>query len=77
MTSTENPAIKIGDRVRFRRGSRAWIFHGVEPDMRGNVVEVYADAHAKGAYKVDVSFSGLKELKRGIDVAELEVVGWG
>jgi len=69
--------MKVGDRVRFRVGTKAGIFNGVEPEARGTVVEVYSNAQAKGAYKVDVSFAGSKEINRAIDVAELDIVRRG
>ena len=66
--------MKMGDRVRFRRESKAWIHYGLEPDARGVVVEVYRDAEARGGHKVDVRFPGTRELERGIDTEELEVL---
>jgi hypothetical protein len=67
--------MKVGDLVRFRKESRAWISYDLEPDAKGRVFEIYANAQAKGAYKVDVTFPGASVLKRAIDITELEIIG--
>jgi len=67
--------MKVGDLVRFRKESKAWMSYDMEPDARGLVIEVYANVQVKGAHKVDVSFPGMGVLKRAIDISELEIVG--
>jgi hypothetical protein len=67
--------MKVGDLVRFRKESRAWVSYDMEPDAKGRVIEVYTNVQVKGAHKVDVSFPGTSALKRAIDVTELEIVG--
>jgi hypothetical protein len=69
--------MKVGDLVRFRKESRAWMSYDVQPDAKGRVFEVYANAQAKGAYKVDVTFPGASVLTRAIDISELEIIGRG
>jgi hypothetical protein len=66
--------MKVGDRVKFRRQSKAWMHYGLEPEAKGYVVEVYQDAEAKGGHKIDVRFPGMLEPERGIDAEELEVL---
>ena len=66
--------MKVGDRVKFRRGSTAWKQYGLEPDAKGYVVEIYRDPEARSECKVDAKFPGTHEPERGIDADELEVV---
>ena len=66
--------MKTGDSVKFRRESKAWMHYGLEPGARGVVVKMYGDADARGGRKVDVSFPGVPEPERGIDIEELEVL---
>lgn len=67
--------MKIGDRVRFRKELRAWQRHGLEPDAKGYVAEIYGDPDARDRCIADVKFSGWPEPERGIRVEELEIVG--
>lgn len=67
--------MNVGDRVRFRSGSKAWKVHGLEPDTKGYVTEVYGNSDVVGAQMADVRFSGWPEPERGILVDDLEVVG--
>jgi hypothetical protein len=69
------PRMNVGDCVRFRRGSKAWKIHGLEPDTKGYVTEVYGHSEVVGAQMADVRFSGWPEPERGILVDDLEVVG--
>jgi len=64
----------VGDRVKFRRASKAWKYYGLEPDAKGCVVEVHRDAEARGGWRVDVRFPGTAEPERGIEIEELEVI---
>jgi hypothetical protein len=73
---TSDQQMKVGDRVKFRRESKAWMHYGLEPEARGYVVEVHDDPEAKGGHKVDVRFPGPGEPERGIDIEELEVFPW-
>jgi hypothetical protein len=66
--------IKVGDRVRFRKESRAWKLYGVEPDAKGDVVEIYHEAEPHGRRMADVIFPGLQEPERGVPFEELEIV---
>jgi hypothetical protein len=66
--------MKVGDRVKFRRELKAWMHHGLEPEAKGHIVEIYHDPEAGGGHKVDVRFPGRREPERGIDSEELEVL---
>jgi hypothetical protein len=66
--------MNIGDRVKFRRESKAWMHYGLQPEARGFVVKIYRDPDARGGQKVDVRFPGPGEPERGIDIDELEVL---
>ncbi|MFI5015327.1 MAG: hypothetical protein ACHQAY_23575 [Hyphomicrobiales bacterium] len=69
--------MKIGDHVRFRRQSRAWQGHGLEPDAKGYVTEIYGDPDVGEMCLADVMFSGWPEPERGIRIDELEIVDTG
>jgi hypothetical protein len=69
--------MRVGDRVKFRMGSRAWIALGLPPDMRGEVVDTFRDPADRGVQTADVRFPDSDTPRRGIDSDELEVISWG
>ena len=69
--------MKIGDRVKFRRGSRARITLRLQPNMRGEVVETFRDPADRGVQTADVRFPDSNTPRRGTDIDELEVISWG
>jgi hypothetical protein len=66
--------MKVGDRVKFRRESKAWKSYGLEPDAKGYVVEIFQDPETRGGNRVDVRFPGTGEPEHGIDTEELEIL---
>ncbi|KAJ9190547.1 hypothetical protein P3X46_001734 [Hevea brasiliensis] len=62
------PCFKVGQHVRFRTGlvEPRWGWRGAQPDSRGIITSVHADA------EVRVAFFGLPTLWRG-DPADLEI----
>jgi hypothetical protein len=66
--------MQVGDRVRFRDGSKAWKRLGIGPEPTGYVVEVYYDPDARSSHKADVKFPGAPEPERAINAEDLEVV---
>jgi len=65
--------MKVGDRVKFRRGSKAWKQYGLEPDAKGYVVEIYHAPETRSGCKVDAKFPGTREPERGIDADEVSI----
>ena len=66
--------MKVGDRVMFRDGRKAWKRLGLGPEPIGHVVEVYRDPEpGSGGHKVDVKFDSSPEPQRAINAEDLEV----
>jgi hypothetical protein len=65
--------MRVGDRVRFRDGSRAWRSRGLDAAVRGRVTELYR-VPPLGEIKADVRFDTMTAPERAIAVEDLEVL---
>jgi hypothetical protein len=65
--------MRVGDRVRFRDGSRAWKSRGLDSAARGRVTDLYR-VPPLGEIKADVRFDAMTTPERGFAVEDLEVV---